>query len=271
MGSYGLGFAESLGLTIWFLTALVLVIWGFQQRQTYETRQDGRLKLTIGTSLMGAFLLAVVVSMVVVRLSDSGDQDSAAPAAGSSEADVALDGAKRYLRAIDQVRVTGTSSGVHVDLTFVEDSDAVGILTTGGVKIRVLHLDGQTYIKPADSFWKANNNAGPIIRFINGRWIRMDSKDERFAKLTSFANRDLFRAPLDEVRDYTVGAPQTIGGVECIAVKPSFGGVLYLTQNPARLVRMEDGAGFVADLDYDAPTVALKAPSRVVDGSDVFS
>jgi hypothetical protein len=272
VSSGGFGFEVNFGLSILFLAALVLILWGFQQRQVYEKRSEGRVKLLTGASMMGAFALMVVMSMVVAGSSDSDDDSSGTSiaASSSSEADLALDGATRYLRGIDQVRVSGTVRGVGVDVTFVEDEDAAGTLTTGRVKIRLLHVDGKTYIKPPDAFWDANTDPASMIRFIDGRWIQLDTADKRFAKFTSFADRDLFRKPLDGVRDYTLGPPKTIGGVECLAVKPSFGGVLYVAQSPARLVRMSDGKGFVVDLDYDAPALTPKAPSRVIDGKEVF-
>jgi hypothetical protein len=169
------------------------------------------------------------------------------------------------------VRLTGKFDGVRVDVTFVEDEDAVGTLSSGGVKIRFIHVAGDTYVKPSDEYWKSSADPQAVIDFVDGRWIRVDPDDERFRDLAGLGDRGMIRDPLIATRDYTSGRPRTVRGIECIVVKPSFGGTLYLARSPSRLVRFDDGAGFVGDLDYDAPIVSPKAPSAVVEGGEVFA
>ena len=261
-------FGQTIGGMLLFIPGIVLVMWGFQQRQVYEKRQDGRLKIKIGAWLLVATCFTVAVPAIFGP--DESTDDPPAAAAASSEADIALEGANRYLRGIDQVRVTGEDGGERFDITFIDDEDATGTLTSGAVKIRMILVGGDTYINPSDEFWAENPEAAAIIDFVDGRWIRVDPDDSRFTELTGIADRDLLTTPLREVRDYKTGAPRTIHGVECISVRPSLGGVLYLAQAPARLMRVEDGSGFAADFDYDAPEVTPKAPAEVVEGRDVF-
>lgn len=252
-----------------FLTALVLVVWGFQQRQQYETRRDGKVKLTIGVALLGALGLVLTVSALVGPPTDpDGRQDITAEA--SSESDLVLDGADRYLRGIDQVRVTGEFDGGRAEVTFVQQKDAVGEFTTAnGIAIRFMHVDGDTYIKPSDSFWARDEDPEALIDLVDGRWIQVDTKSGRFEGMDAFADRDEFRKPLG-VRKYTDGTSENIRGVECIVVEPSTGGALYLARDPSRLMRIEDADGFIWDLDYDAPTVVVEAPSAAIEGSEVF-
>ena len=235
-----------------------------------EKRHEGRVKLTIGASLLGALGLVLVVSALVGGTEDTGIRQDTTPEVASSDADITLDGANRYLRGIDQVRVTGTVVGGRFDVTFVGHEDAVGTLTSGDVILRFIHVGDDTYINPSDTLWKSSPDPRAITDLVDGRWIRVDTHDEPFKKLASLSDRELFIKPLSGLRDYTSGRPKTIRGVECIAVKFSFGGIIYLAHDPARMMRVEDGNGFVAELDYDAPEVTAKAPTAVIDGSEVF-
>jgi hypothetical protein len=270
MDSGGFGSDVNFGLSILFLAALVLLVWGFQQRQVYEKRSEGGLKLVIGGSLMGIFALAVVMSMVIASLSDSDDRVSDLSIDASSEADVVWDGAQRYLRGVDQVRVTGEADSNRFDITFVGTDDAVGTMTSSGVRIRFIHVDDESYIKPSDEFWKANPDAEAIIDFVDGRWIRVDKRDSRFAGLRSVIDRAQFFEPLGAAGELGRSRSRTIHGVDCIAVR-SGAGVLYLAQDPSRLMRIDAGRSLVADIDYDAQTVTPRTPSAVVDGSEVFA
>ncbi len=150
MDSDAFRFGQFVAQTSLLLPALVLLVWGFQQRKVYEKRQEGRVKLRIAASLLAAFGLTVAVSMVVgPKAADDADTTEVA----SSEADNVLDGANRYLRGIDQVRATGSVEKERFDITFVDDDDAVGTLMSGDVKLTMRIADAP--IVPPAPAWPA--------------------------------------------------------------------------------------------------------------------
>jgi hypothetical protein len=261
------------------LIYLLLLILGVSflgtgvERRREDGRGDGVAGILIGSGLLALLGLLVLGSFFVAAVDDSTSSSSGIDTTqGMSDITMALDGADRYLRAIDQVRVTGTIDQTHVDMTFVDDDDAVGTIRSGATRVRLIRVDGDTFIKPSDDFWSGSPDPRAAMDFVDGRWIRLDPDDARFDDLTDVPDRDELRKPLTGAWTYTGGTPARIHGLDCIAINLKPGsGVLYIARSPDRLVRVDDGSGFVGDLDYDAPTVTPAVPSRVVDSSEVFA
>jgi hypothetical protein len=242
---------------------------GLQHRREDGPR-DGVVGILAGSALLAALGLLLVGSALVAGNDDAPAADGITSDDGTTETQLAVEGADRYLRGVDRVRLTGKADGVRVEMTFIDDADAAGTFRTDDVTLRLLRVDGASYLKVSDSFWDSAPDPAFIAEFVDGRWIRLDEHDTRFTALTDVPTRDEIRASLVDPRR-ALSKPARIHGVDCLEVRTIGGrGRLWIARSPDRLIRIDDGRGFIGDVDYDAPEVTPHRPARVVDGSEVF-
>lgn len=170
----------------------------------------------------------------------------------------------KYVKIAGKVENSGNETAL--DLSYV-GKDSHGTITLGGTTLELESVDGTTYFKPSDDFWKQQmgaKNAAQIIKVIDGRWIIADPKNQNFAQLVELASRDFVtKEILKPDSKVTKGKGKSVNGVDCITLDTS-SGTLYLDQENARPVQIvgkgSDGAG-KADFSYgkiDAPTAPAK-------------
>lgn len=177
--------------------------------------------------------------------------------------------AKAQLKNTQYLEIKGNlhegSSSIGLDLSYV-GKDSHGTLSVSGKSVEIETVDGTTYFKPSDSFWKAQLGPGAktVINLINGRWIVASADNPSLSQLTQLTDRSaLAKQILSPDSKVTKGKTKQVDGDEAIALN-SKNGTLYLATADARPVQITGngnaGTGAV-NFNYDkvaAPTAPPK-------------
>lgn len=218
--------------------------------------------------------LLIAATMALTGCGASGSEDKGNDA-GSSDtkpkedltnlsADELLAKSKKAATEAEVLTISGAGSGLALDISYLENA-STGTITLEGAEIKLLTVDGKSWIRGSDDFWKkqAPDQANQIITVINGRWIVADPANADFKDLISFGDRkfvtETLLVPDDEM---VLGKPKTIDGVECLALSDGKNGNLYVAKDDGRPIQVagetnEDMLKFSYD-EVDEP----KAPAK---------
>jgi hypothetical protein len=182
-----------------------------------------------------------------------------------------LDRATTAVRDETYVSITGSidrsGNETGLDLHYVGD-DSDGSITLDGAKLQLRTVDGTTWFKPSDEFWKSQvggKQAKRLIRLIDGRWIVADPANQSFGQIIQLASRDFVDEQLLDTEDGDLrrGDNEEVDGQKCLTLKTG-DGTLYLSADDALPVQItgstEEGEG-KATFSYDeipAPTAPAK-------------
>ena len=165
---------------------------------------------------------------------------------------------------------TDSGQKVDFDLKF-SGKDFVGTIDLGsGIKLDVIGVGTDIYIKAPDDFWASQlpaAQASTILALIKGKYVKLDSKNASIAALVDPFRPENMTKPEGDV---TKGDTKTIDGKPAIGLVDSKGGgKLYVatTGDPLPL-SIEGGSsadGTVQFTEYNVP-VLVQAPAA----GDVF-
>jgi hypothetical protein len=178
------------------------------------------------------------------------------------------------LAAAKSFHMTGSATDngqkVNFDLKF-SGKDFVGTIDLGGaIKLDVIGIGTDVYIKAPNDFWASQLPAGQaqaVLTLIQGKYVKLDAKNANVAPLVDPFRPENMTKPEGDV---TKGDTKTIDGKPAIGLVDSKGGgKLYVatTGDPVPL-SIEGGSsadGTVSFTDYNVP-VTVQAPAA----SDVF-
>ena len=218
--------------------------------------------------------LTVIAAAAVIALSGCGGSSDGAKSTSdvsNLSADALLVKAKGEVGSNQTISVKGTGvdagSKMVVNLTFV-GKDSSGTIEIDGDKIKLLSVDGKSYFKAEDSFWKsqAADQADQIIALVNGRWIKADGSSD-YADLVTLAKRSFITSALKPDGTLKKGTPKTISGVDCLALIDGSSGTLYVAKDDGRPIQLASKKSSDGDLKFTYDKAAApKAPKA----SDVF-
>jgi hypothetical protein len=189
-----------------------------------------------------------------------------APADILTKAQAALAAAKSF-----HMVGTTTDNGqkVAVDLKY-SGKDAAGTVDVGAVKIEIISVGTDVYLKAPDDFWSSQipaAQASTLLALIKGKYVKVDSKNASVASLVDPLRPENLLKPDGTV---TKGDTKTIDGAPAIAlVDSSDNSKLYIatTGDPVPL-SIESGTSDGASVqfkEYNLP-VMITAPAT----GDVF-
>ena len=205
----------------------------------------------------------------------TGDDSAGSSAFVEQEGAEIRDAAATAMSDLESLRVSGevTVDGeeVSIEIAASRAGDCSGTVGFGGADAEVLSVDGQTWFRPSEEFWRAS--AGPqadqIIEVVDGRWVVL-GEDEGFAELCDLDQLlEELLEDTDEATSYETGEVSDVDGTEAVAVvstdedgESSTGYIAV--EEPHHLLRIErtegDEQGSVAFTDFDEP-VEVEAPA----------
>jgi len=173
---------------------------------------------------------------------------------------------------------SGTSGGqsLTIDLSLAVGKGGVGTISTNGLLINLIEVNGTVYIKGSPAFY--THFAGPAAaQLLQGKWLEAPADNSNFSTLTSFTNIDkLFGAIFSNIGTLKKGSTATINGQQTVGVTDlAHGGTLYVdttgTPYPVKIVNTTPGdSGSVSFKDWNKP-VTLRAPANAVNLSQLQS
>jgi hypothetical protein len=185
--------------------------------------------------------------------------------------------ATKDMQALDAVHMKGSitqqENEVGLDLSLTTDGDCTGTISRGGSgSAEVVSLDGSSWFKPDEEFWRAQ--AGPqadqIISSVGDRWVQLPEGDQSF---TSFCDLEglLKQIGQDEQdKPSKTGETQEVDGEEAVKLTRDAqqgGGTITVwvaVDDPHHILKVEQAEGdspgtitfseFDKDVSIDAPT-----------------
>ena len=181
---------------------------------------------------------------------DGGDSDFAKESASAIEK-ASIEDMKALEAVHMEGEVTQESSEIGLDLSLTTDGDCTGTVSRGDSgSAEVVTLDGTSYFKPDEEFWKAQ--AGPaaeqIISTVGDNWVQLPEGDESFA---SFCDLDelLDQIDDDQNKPSEKGATEDVDGQEAIKLTrddEETGGTITVwvaVDDPHHILKVEQAGG----------------------------
>ena len=152
---------------------------------------------------------------------------------------------EKYVSISGKINESGKATSI--DLHYVGD-DSYGTIVLAGATIQLESVDGKTYIKPNDTFWKQQLSAAQakvVTGLIGGRWIIADTANSNFAQLISLSHRDFLTKDMltpSSKTKVSKGKVTTVGGEKAIPLTLGES-KLYLDDSTARPIQVSGSGG----------------------------
>ena len=208
-----------------------------------------------------AVLVAVLVTLSVAACGSSKSLSNLSTSELLKKARAAVS-AEKYVTVSGEIQESGKATSI--DLHYVGD-DSYGTIVLAGAKMQIEAVDGKTYFKPSNAFWKQQLSADQaklVTGLIGDRWIIADSSNANFAQLIEVAQRTFLTKEVltpDAKSKITKGKVTTVDGEKAIPLTVDTG-KLYLADATARPIQVSGsgtGGSGTAKFSYDK----LTAPS----------
>lgn len=223
-----------------------------------------------------AAVAALVLAGCVSGDSDAtGEESKKSDLSGLSAPDL-LSKAESVIEKKATVRMKGQGieqgSDFVYDLSYVGDA-AEGYVSIEGAKLRLLRIDGETYFKADDAFWRAQGGdeyANLVAEAIGDRWISIRGEED-FKFLEALARRSFITVELFQPTDaLRKGEAKIIDGVNCLSLVDSEG-TIFVTADDALPVQVNSNEGkeeAVVKFTYeDASSPRAPVASEIIDAS----
>jgi hypothetical protein len=145
---------------------------------------------------MRAVLLVLAAVLLAGCGSGSGNQTASSGSNGeaSLSANQVLADAEVTAKSASSVHVAGDGfSGkqpIHVDLS-IGNTDANGSLSLNGLELDIVRVDGTTYVRGSDAFYKHYAGAAAAA-FLHGKWLKVPKSNGLLTQVRPFTNADAF-------------------------------------------------------------------------------
>jgi hypothetical protein len=209
--------------------------------------RDRRLGLLVGGGL-GAAVTHVLVGVLALGLLSGGSPGRAVQGRQAMGA-LALSDAAGELSQVPAIRYRGTitSGGVRgdVDISVTNTGASHGTLTRAGKKLRVLAVDGKTYLKGDEDFWRSSGAPADSVGDYAEQWVKVPPEQLGADVQTLLAPAGLGRrlGQAAASRQVRPGSPSTVNGAQATAMSTPHGTVHVSTAEPRRIVRVERARG----------------------------
>ncbi len=186
---------------------------------------------------------------------------------------------KQALLDAKSVRVKGTivEEGQQLALDMrISEGDKEGVIKTPQGSLKVVVVNGTSYIQPDDAFWKTFGGSDPaVLRLLSGKWIKPKAGDadwKEFLQLFDFSG--FASQVLTPDGTVTKDGTKTINGIPAIGIVDTGAdaGILWVaTSGPAYPLLVEPKGsnskeGSVTFSEFGEPVTATAPPaSQIVD------
>jgi hypothetical protein len=212
--------------------------------------------------------LAAVTTGTVLLLTGCGSESNGV---ADLDADAILEQVATTVDAASSVHVTGEIPGqgaaVTIDLMLTQAGDAIGSVTTDGLTLNLVAVDGTAWYTADEAFW--DSRVGPdLASQLGGKYVEIAKGDTTF---DAFLDWGTFwdQGVLLPAGKVAKGSETTFVGEPAIELVDSTdGGVLYIATTGETLpLGVDGGKGATVEFtDWNADvTVSAPAPEDVVD------
>lgn len=220
--------------------------------------------MSVASRIQVAVVGAVLAASLTACGSGSGFADQSASAI--------MKQAKKDTTSLHSVRLTGsiTQSGgkLAIDLAADDRGDCSGTMGVSGGKADVLSVDGSSYLRGDEAFWRASagDAADQVIGLLAGKWAKLPSGQDDFSQLCDV---DKLLAGDGTTKKYTKGKVGSVGGKEAVEILVTKGSetahAWIATEGRHYLLRLDKSGGTEPGSfrlsDFDEP-VDAKAPAE---------
>jgi hypothetical protein len=223
-------------------------------------------------------VLGGVATTALLAACGGGGSDDASGESGSSFAEESpqaiLDAAEKDMKALETVRLDGTMNQGGEELTFEmavsTSGDCEGSIGVQGGKAEILSVDGQSWMRPDEAFWKASagESAAMITGLVGDKWVVLSGDDGDFAELCDLDELLSDMGDDEDAADPTTEGTEELDGTEAVKVASETDEgdpvtVWVAVDEPHHLLKMEVTEGeepgvitfsdFDEELDVQAP------------------
>jgi hypothetical protein len=235
------------------------------QRRLGRTRHEGEHvphASKIGIGLAG---VAAAVSLTACG-SDAGDDF-----AGQSATKI-MDQAEKDTKALKSVTLSGTitqdDGKLAIDISADDDGTCSGTMSIGGGKAEVLNVDGASYLRGDEAFWRSTtgDSADQVVALLGRKWAKLPAGNDSFSE---FCDLDKVFEDDGDKETYTKGKVTKLAGKDAIEIvaKDDKGTkhAWVATEGKHYLLKVDitsgDEPGSMRLSDFDKP-VDAKAPAE---------
>ncbi|GAA4703321.1 hypothetical protein [Nocardioides conyzicola] len=178
------------------------------------------------------------------------------------------DASKAAMGKLDSVKVSGkiTTGGqeVSIDVQTNDGGDCTGSIGVGDGTAELLGVDGTTWFKPDEAFWRASagDNADQIISVVGDKWVVVPASGDGFDQFCDIDDLldELISSDKEAGEKYTAKDTEKVEGAEAVPVehtsKDDGTSVGYVrVDDPHYLVKIEktdgDDNGSVVFSEFD--------------------
>lgn len=213
--------------------------------------------------------LALSAALVLAACGDDSDSESDAEEYAETSVEEILEDVKDAMADLESVRIAGSivdnGQELQLDVQVNTDGECEGSIGTEDQgSFELIHLDGVSYFKPDEEFWRAQagDAADQLMSMAGDKWVTNSEDTEGFGELCDLDN--FVDALGDEAEDSKVEGTEEIDGTD--TVKMTFtseegnDGLAYVAgDDPHRIVRFDvETEGQVDFTDFDAELSAEK-------------
>lgn len=220
---------------------------------------------TVGGVVAAVLVMALLAVLVVVGLS-GGDGRLGGRSADPGKAAAAelLQAATRLMdvAALRYRGVVATSGGrTRIDLQVTRRGATHGTLTAGDDELRLLVVDGQSFIKGDKEFWRSSGmSEEELLREYAGHWVRVPAEELGLDARTTLAPAELGRAVEQEATATDVIVERThLDGTPAKRVTTARWNIYLAEADPRRILRIET-RGF-SDGGLQRPPMVPRIPT----------
>jgi len=194
----------------------------------------------------GAVLLLVLLSLGVFVLVRGADSAPGRNPSSGGQAASALKEAAAELSVSAAVRYRGTITGplggrLPAELSVTGKGSALGRLTVAGEEVELMAVDGKTYFRADEDFWRSNGAPLDSVEEYAAHWVRVPPERLGIDVRVLLSPGELGRRLTEAATAGSVppGAPATVNGVPATVVRVPGWTVYVSASGPRRILRVE--------------------------------
>ncbi len=222
----------------------------------------------LATYAMG---IALAAALTGCGSDDDGGGDGGNDFAGEKAADI-IDAASTDMGKLKSVHlnadITSEGSTVGMDLSLNTDGNCAGTISVGGGSAEVLSVDGSSWFKADEAFWReqAGAQADQVLTLVGDKWVVDESN-----QFGSFCDLDSLLEDVgdpDDLEDITTDGTEDVDGEEAVKVVGTDEGsettMFVAVDEPHYILKVEvtgDDAGEATFTEFDED-VEVEAPAE---------
>lgn len=230
------------------------------------------------TTKVGMALVALGLGAATLTGCGGGDSDFE-----KESAEDIVSTAKTDMKDLKSVKVAGTITSddqeITIDIQAGSEGNCTGSISVGGGTTELLGVDGQTWMRPDEAFWRSfgGANADQILTAVGDQWVVIGEDEDSFNQFCDVDELldELLKDDADDKSTYEKVGTDELDGEDVIKIENTEEGEeasigYVLVDEPHYLVKVErtegEDQGSVTFSDFDEELeVEAPADDEVVD------